>query len=179
MTDSDLQKKRLTAVAIDVGIYIVIMVAFSIMSWIAGFALIKMTDSNGMIATFVPRILNFLGNALGLAYVLGRDLTGGDRSFGKKLQNIRVVTVSGAPIAFMDSVKRNAIFAIGSALGMLSATLGLIPCIGDVVNCLLLPLVILGGLIGLVVLVLEIMKITQEPEGIRMGDQFAGTRVVN
>ena len=74
-----------------------------------------------------------------LAYILGRDLVAGDRSIGKKVQNIRVVTVTGRPIGSTESAKRNGIFAIGAALGAISATLGLVPCLGDVVKCLLLP----------------------------------------
>ena len=113
-----------------------------------------------------------------LAYILGRDLTAGDRSIGKKLQNIRVVTVAGAPIGFMESAKRNGIFAIGAACGVISATLGLVPCLGDAVRCLLLPVWILGLLIGLAAAIYELIQITQRPDGVRYGDQIAGTRVV-
>ena len=88
------------------------------------------------------------------------------------------MTVSGQPIGAMESARRNAVFAIGAALGLVSATLRLVPCLGDAVACLLWPLVFLGGIVSLGVAVFEIIKITQEPDGIRMGDQMAGTRVV-
>ena len=126
---------------------------------------------------FVPRIIGFVGSLVMLGYVLGRDALAGGRSFGKQIQGIRVVT-GGQPIGVMESVKRNALFAIGSALGTLSATLHLVPCLGDAVACLLIPLQILGAFVTLAVAVIEIIKITQDPEGVRLGDQFANTRVV-
>jgi uncharacterized RDD family membrane protein YckC len=119
-----------------------------------------------------------LGALVALGFVVGRDILAGGSSIGKKTQGIRVVTTAGGPISFMDSAKRNAFFAIGAAFGLLSATLRLIPCLGDAVSCLLTPLYVLGGLASLVVAIIEIVKIVQDPEGIRLGDNFAGTRVV-
>ena len=114
--------------------------------------------------------------------VVGRDaasdVVAGDRSLGKKFQNIRVVTTAGGPITFNESARRNGIFAIGSALGVLSATLGLIPCLGDAVNCLLMPLFILGFLVSVGAAIFEVLQIVQQPDGIRFGDKTAGTRVV-
>jgi uncharacterized RDD family membrane protein YckC len=176
MTDSELQTKRLIAAAIDIAISIAIGFGVWIVSFGATFALGQASDS--AIAMYVPRVLGFGGAALQLGYVLGRDLLGGGCSLGKKFQGIRVVTLSGGEISFMDSVKRNAIFAIGSSLGMLASTLQLIPCVGDAVVCILTPLMALGVLISLVCVVIEMVKITSDPEGIRMGDAFAGTRVV-
>jgi hypothetical protein len=37
---------------------------------------------------------------------------------------------------------------------------------------------LLSGLIGVVALGVELYKILTDPEGIRLGDQFAGTRVI-
>src|SRR5262249_4791434 len=108
----------------------------------------------------------------------GRDLVAGDRSVGKKVQDIRVVTLGGAPIGPIESAKRNGIFAIGAALGVISSTLGLIPCLGAALNCLLPPAWVLGMIIGLAAAIYEIIQITQRPDGVRYGDQLAGTRVV-
>ena len=63
-------------------------------------------------------------------------------------------------------------------LGVLSATLGLVPCLGDVVRCLLLPVLMLGMLVGLAAAIYELIQITQRADGVRYGDQLAGTRVV-
>ena len=43
----------------------------------------------------MPRILGFLGSLISLGYILGRDVVAGDRSLGKKIQDIRVVTTAG------------------------------------------------------------------------------------
>ena len=176
MTDRDLQQKRIVAGLIDIGVAVVIWVIFAVLTTAAGFAASKALGN--VASTFVPRLIGFAGALIGLAYVLGRDLVAGGRSLGKQVQGLRVVTVSGQPIGVMESARRNAVFAIGAALGLVSATLRLVPCLGDAVACLLWPLVFLGGIVSLGVAVFEIIKITQEPDGIRMGDQMAGTRVV-
>jgi uncharacterized RDD family membrane protein YckC len=183
MLDTDLQQKRLIAAAIDFGIAFGVNVAFFIVAAIiqlgAGLAS-SASDSSavGGIAVYLPRLVSFVGSLLSLSYVLGRDVIGGERSLGKKFQDIRLITLDGHPISLMDSARRNAIFAVGSVLGLLSATLHLVPCLGDVVACLILPLVILGGLFGIAAVVIETLKIVQEPAGIRFGDQWADTRVV-
>jgi len=176
MKDSELQQKRLIAAAIDVVVALGIMVVFWVAAW--AFVFLAGTATEGGVLPYLGRILSFVGSLLSLGYILGRDVVMGGNSIGKKTQGIRVVTTGGASIAFVDSAKRNAFFAIGSILGLVSATLGLIPCLGDEVNCLLLPLMLLGLLVGLGVAVVEIVKITQDPEGVRLGDNFAGTRVV-
>jgi len=47
-----------------------------------------------------------------------------------------------------------------------------------VVRCLLLPVLMLGMLIGLAAAIYELIQITQRADGVRYGDQLAGTRVV-
>jgi uncharacterized RDD family membrane protein YckC len=175
MTDSELQQKRLIAAAIDIAVAVAISLVFVVMVWV--FTLVG-TRTSSVAMSYVVRVLGFVGALLGLGYVLARDVVAGGSSIGKKTQGLRVVTTSGAPAGLMESAKRNAFFAIGSLLGVLSATLGLVPCLGDVVNCLLTPLKVIGFLVALAVAVIEIVKIVQDPEGIRLGDGFAGTRVV-
>jgi uncharacterized RDD family membrane protein YckC len=175
MTDKELQQKRLIAAVIDGGIAIAIFVVFYAVGWGVSFAASQATESFG----YLHRIVGFLGAVLGLAYVLGRDVFGQGRSLGKKIQEIRVVVAAtGQPVTFVDSAKRNAIFALGSSLSVLSSTFQLIPCLGDAVACILIPLMVLSGLIGLVALGVELYKIVSDPEGVRLGDQFAGTRVI-
>jgi uncharacterized RDD family membrane protein YckC len=177
MTDRDLQQKRIVAGLIDIGIAIAISLAFMIVSLVLGFGLGSVTESSA-VSSYIPRILGFLGSIISLGYILGRDVLAGDRSIGKKIQDIRVVTTTGAPITFMDSARRNGIFAIGAALGFLSATLQLIPCLGDAVACMLMPLTMLGMVVAVGAAIYEMLQITQQPEGIRFGDRTAGTRVV-
>jgi hypothetical protein len=181
MRDADLQQKRLVAAAIDVGIGIALGLVFFMINMVLGFGSSFVSGDSGIAtgaALFLPRIVGFVSAIVSLGYILGRDVLAGDRSIGKKVQGIRVVTTGGQPLTFVDSAKRNAIFAVGSTLGLVSATLQLVPCLGDAVACLLAPLWILGFLIGLVAVILEIVKITQDADGVRLGDQFAETRVV-
>jgi hypothetical protein len=152
-------------------------VAFGLVSVILGFVVTR-ASSGSMAGVYLPRIVGFVGALVSLGYILGRDVVAGDRSIGKKLQDLRVVTVTGTPIGFMESARRNAIFAIGSALSVLSATLQLVPCLGDAVSCLLMPVWILGALISLGAAVYELLQITQDPNGIRYGDKMAQTRVM-
>ena len=177
MTDRDLQQKRIIAGLIDIGVAIAISLAFMVVGLVLGAGIGAATDSSG-VAGYVPRILGFLGAAISLGYILGRDIVAGDRSIGKKIQDIRVVTTTGAPVTFNESARRNGIFAIGSTLGFLSATLQLIPCLGDAVACMLMPLTMLGMVIAVGAAIYEMLQITQHPEGIRFGDKTAGTRVV-
>ena len=167
MTDRDLQQKRYLAAGIDIAVWIAIGIAFAVLAIISGF-----------IVSVGPSVVNVLWAAVSLAYVLGRDLVAGDRSIGKKVQNIRVVTTTGTPITPNESIRRNAIFAIGPALSVIQALLGLVPFFGAIVGCILLPLLVLGGLISLGAAVYELLQITQDPNGIRYGDKMASTRVV-
>ncbi len=175
MQNADLQQKRMIAAAIDIGIGLALSVALSLVLLVVGAGV---GFSSSSVARYLPRLAWFGVSLVLLAYVLGRDVLAGDRSIGKKLQHIRVVTGSG-PIGLMESVKRNAIFALGSVLGLVSATVQLVPVIGDLLSCLLWPLVILGILATIAAAVVEFIKITQDPNGIRLGDQFAQTNVVD
>ena len=177
MTDRDLQQKRYLAAGIDIAVLLAIGILFLVVGAILGFAF-SSAGSTSLVGVYLPRVVAFLGALVSLGYVLGRDVVAGDRSIGKQTQGLKVVTATGAPIGFMESARRNAIFAIGSALHVISATLGLVPCLGAAVNCLLLPLYILGGLVSLAAGIYEILQITQQPDGARYGDKMAGTRVV-
>lgn len=175
MTDSELQQKRLIAAAIDIAVAVAIGVVFAVGAAAFGF----MAGRSGSVALgYVMRVLGVLGALLGLGYVLARDVVAGGNSIGKKTQGLRVVTTTGSAAGALESVKRNAPLAIGSVLGLLSALLQLVPCLGDAVACLLTPLTWLGYLVGLAVAVIEVVKIVTDPEGVRLGDGLAGTRVV-
>jgi uncharacterized RDD family membrane protein YckC len=177
MTDSELQQKRFMAAAIDAAAGIGIAVVF----WMIDGA---MAASSGTVvgasvgAGLLPRFVAFVGALLGLGYVLLRDVVAGGNSLGKKMLGLRVVKRAGAAPGVVDSAKRNAPFAVGPGLNALSAILGVIPCLGTAVSCLLWPLIILGSVATLAIVVVEVMRIVQDPEGVRFGDQLAQTRVV-
>lgn len=176
MTDQELQKKRFVAAAIDIAIAIAISVVFGIGGSVLGFVVGRASD-NAAVVMMASAFVTLVGAVVSLGYILARDVLASGRSIGKQTQGIRAVTTTGQPLTFVDSAKRNAVFAVGSALGVISALIGLIPCLGAVVNCLLWPLWVLGAVIGLAAVIVELVKISQDPEGVRLGDEFAGTRV--
>ena len=175
MTDTALQQKRLIAAVVDIavgmGIAVVVFLGSMLLGLVLGMA------SSG-VASYAGRVLNVIGSVAILAYILGRDVMFDGRSLGKKTQELKVVGATGGPVTLEESVRRNAIFAAGSALTVVSTLLQLFPCVGDVVACLLMPLLLLGGLAAFAAAILEMVWIIQDPAGIRFGDKFARTRVV-
>jgi len=176
MTDATLQQKRLIAAAIDIGILFALWMAMSL-------ALFALTCSGVLtriefLDTYAVPLLLCAMLGVSLFYVVARDVVAGDRSVGKKLMNIRVVTQAGAPIGVMESVKRNALFTPGLALALVGALLGLVPIVGCMLQCLLWPVRLGAGLFVLGAVIYEILQITQDPDGVRFGDKLAATRVV-
>jgi len=169
MTDSQLQGKRLAAAGIDVGILIAISIVQGVLLSVGGCAAARW----GILASYAVRGVGIILSIILLGYVLARDIVGGGRSLGKKLMNIRVVRASGEPIEMMDSVKRNGLFALPGALGVVVSIVNLIPCAA----CFTWPLWGLIMLASVGILVWTIIDITQQPEGTHFGDRTAGTRV--
>jgi hypothetical protein len=168
MTNADLQQKRLIAAAIDAGI---------------GIGLTAGVFFLGLVGSFVSHwlggLLRFAGFAAIVGYVLLRDVLGGDRSIGKKIQGIRVVNTFGGAITLIDSVKRNVLFAVGSALWVVWSLFQMIPILGCIAGCIGWPLMLLANVATIAVVVIEVVKILQDGEGIRLGDQIANTRVAS
>lgn len=121
----------------------------------------------GVVVGMIPLI----GGIISTAYWLVRDGLEVEfldqRSLGKKLMKLRPVRVDGAPMDIATSVKRNWPFAFGGV----ALILAYIPIIGWL---LLVPL----GLLALIVGVIEAVLLFTDPDGRRMGDKFAGTRVI-
>ncbi|MBN2369047.1 MAG: RDD family protein [Vicinamibacteria bacterium] len=176
MNDSRLQQRRLIAAGIDVGIGFGLSVILLIGGWIIGL-LVRLVIPDHAVGIYLWRMIACATAFLILAYILGRDTFAGGRSFGKKLQDVRVVAGSGT-ITLMDSVKRNAIFAVGPAVWLLMAAIQLVPYLGDIVACVFIPLNALGIVASVAAMIVEVIKIMQDPYGIRFGDQLANTRVV-
>jgi len=167
MTNAELQQKRLVAAAIDAGIAMALIVVVSVVAGLSAF-----------VAEWFSGLMFMLGYVVVLGYVLLRDTLAGGRSFGKKIQQIRVVNTYGAPIALLDSVKRNAIFGVGFLALILWSFFQMLPVIGCIASCVGWPLVVLATLASLGAVVVEILKVLQDPQGVRLGDQLANTRVV-
>jgi uncharacterized RDD family membrane protein YckC len=117
--------------------------------------------------SFVP----FVGGVVGVLYVLLRDgleLEFMDRrSVGKKLLKLRPVRLDGQPMDVPTSVKRNLPLAIGAV----GSIFWVIPFLGWIVA-------IFFGVVAMIVGVIELVLVLTDPEGRRMGDKLAGTKVI-
>lgn len=113
----------------------------------------------------------FVGWIAAAAYVLARDgleLEFADRrSIGKKVMKLRPVRLDGQPMDIGTSVRRNLVFVVGT----LGAVFAFIPILGWLIGLLL-------GVAGLVLAIIEVVLVITDPEGRRMGDKLAGTKVI-
>ena len=115
--------------------------------------------------------LPLAGGLVAVAYLLVRDGLEFDfmdrRSVGKKLMKLRPARLDGRPVDIATSFRRNILIAVGPA-GIL---LMRIPVLGWVLGLLV-------ALCGAVIGVVEIVRIFTDPEGRRLGDDMAGTQVI-
>ena len=125
---------------------------------------------DGILAAIVAWI-PFVGGIIAAAYLLVRDgleLDFADRrSIGKKVMKLRPVRLDGQPMNLETSIKRNLPLCIGAV----GAIFWVIPILGWIIAILL-------GIIGLIVAVIEALTVISDAEGRRMGDKFAGTKVI-
>ena len=123
------------------------------------------------VAVAVIGMVPVIGGLVGIAYVLFRDgldieyLRG--RSLGKTLMKLTVVRADGRPMDLAASAQRNWPLVFGS----LTQILLFIPVIGWI----LIPFVIIAGVVFVII---EIVRVLTNPEGRRLGDDYARTRVV-
>lgn len=114
---------------------------------------------------FVVGLIPIIGGLIGAAYLLLRDGFEFDfmdqRSLGKKLMKLRPVLLDGGKVDLVVSIKRNWILAIPSILMV-------IPVLGWIA----------APFIGLAIGIIELILVITDPEGRRIGDKLAGTKVV-
>jgi uncharacterized RDD family membrane protein YckC len=127
---------------------------------------------DGVAATIVG-FIPFVGGIIGALYMLLRDALPIEaleyKSIGKKLLKLSVVRTEGpaSKIDYATSAKRNWMFALGPIMMFLL----FIPIIGWILDILI-------GIACLVLVIIELVKIFTDKQGLRMGDKMAGTRVV-
>ncbi|HET7552959.1 MAG TPA: RDD family protein [Gemmatimonadaceae bacterium] len=127
-----------------------------------------------IIDCIVAAVLNFIpaiGGLAAAAYWLVRDGMEIDfmdrRSIGKKVMKLRPIRLDGQPMDIDTSVRRNWMFALGGVAWFLKY----IPIFG----WLLLPLV---GIAALALGLYELFRVITDPQGRRLGDTMAGTKVI-
>ncbi len=89
------------------------------------------------------------------------------RSVGKHVMKLRPVTLDGSPMDIMVSIRRNWMFALGGVVELL----WWIPFIGWL---FVIPVALAAFVIG----VLELYLVITDPEGRRLGDKIANTKVI-
>lgn len=125
------------------------------------------------VAAAIVGMIPFIGGIIGALYILLRDALPIEaleyKSIGKKLLKLSVVKTEGPPgrIDYGTSAKRNWMFALGPIMMFLM----FIPIIGWILDLLI-------GIGCLVLVIIELIKIFSDKQGIRLGDKMAGTRVV-
>lgn len=120
---------------------------------------------------FAIGLIPLIGGFIGAAYWLLRDglelefMDG--RSIGKKVMKLRPVRLDGQKMDIATSVRRNWMFSLG---GVVQALL-FIPILGWI---LMIPVALVAFALGL----FELYKVVTDAQGRRMGDNLAGTVVV-
>ena len=116
---------------------------------------------DGVLSGAISMIIPVVGAIISTAYLLIKDGLFEGQSLGKKLMKLQVVTMSGEKPDFAISAKRNVIFAIPSIIMI-------IPILGWVI----------APILALIILIIEVLKVVNEPQGRRMGDNWADTQVI-
>ena len=149
----------------DAGKRIVAAVIDSIIALFLGFIL-------GVVLSWLPFLGGLIAGLVSAAYIGFRDaLPIGDlagASPGKKLLGLKAVRGDGRICDYETSLKRNSPFV---AVGALSALLTAIPILGWLVLVLLIP-------VFFIVYIFELVKVLNDARGIRWGDSFADTVVI-
>ncbi len=128
----------------------------------------KVDVGNRVLAALIDGVMSYvvgfipvIGAIIGAAYMLLKDGLFEGQSIGKKAMKLQVITENDVKADFAISAKRNAIFAVPIAVMI-------IPVLGWII----------APILSLVILIIEFLKIMNEPKGRRLGDTWAGTQVI-
>lgn len=145
----------------------------------------------GIVASFIPVLKELLGNHLVLIlFLVSRDALFQGRGVGKNLMGLRVVDLkTGKGIDLVASIKRNIVVfgptllttVVFSILRLLPTGLidQYVPGISSLLNQSAQNAIsLVATLYTVVVLPYEIYRATARDDGMRWGDQFAGTTIV-
>jgi len=121
--------------------------------------------------SWIPVFIPFIGAVFGSLYLLFKDsimyqITQNDewknKSIGKKIMNLEILSLDGKVVNMEISAKRNLPITIGNFIAV-------IPIIGWVI----------GPSIAFVLAVIELIVFLTNDEGQRLGDMWANTKVIS
>jgi len=125
------------------------------------------------VASMIVGLIPLVGGLIGALYMLFRDALPIDlldrKSIGNKLLKLSVIKIDDhtAGIDYTTSAKRNWMFALGPIMLFFI----FIPILGWIIDIIL-------GIAVFVLIIIEIIKIFSDEKGIRLGDKWAGTMVI-
>lgn len=126
-----------------------------------------------VVASMIVGLIPLVGGLIGALYMLFRDALPIDlldrKSIGNKLLKLSVIKIDDhtAGIDYTTSAKRNWMFALGPIMLFFI----FIPILGWIIDIIL-------GIAVFVLIIIEIIKIFSDEKGIRLGDKWAGTMVI-
>ena len=125
------------------------------------------------VASMIVGRIPFVGGIIGALYMLLRDALPIEaleyKSIGKKLLKLSVVNIEDptSKIDYTASAKRNWMFALGPMMMFFL----FIPILGWIIDILI-------GIAVFILVIIEIIKILSDEKGVRLGDNMAGTMVI-
>ena len=125
------------------------------------------------VASMIVGLIPFVGGIIGALYMLLRDALPIEaleyKSIGKKLLKLSVVNIEDptSKIDYAASAKRNWMFALGPMMMFFL----FIPILGWIIDILI-------GIAVFILVIIEIIKIFSDEKGVRLGDNMAGTMVI-
>ena len=125
------------------------------------------------VASMIVGLIPFVGGIIGALYMLLRDALPIEaleyKSIGKKLLKLSVVNIEDptSKIDYTASAKRNWMFALGPMMMFFL----FIPILGWIIDILI-------GIAVFILVIIEIIKIFSDDKGVRLGDNMAGTMVI-
>ena len=125
------------------------------------------------VASMIVGLIPFVGGIIGALYMLLRDALPIEaleyKSIGKKLLKLSVVNIEDptSKIDYTASAKRNWMFALGPMMMFFL----FIPILGWIIDILI-------GIAVFILVIIEIIKIYSDEKGVRLGDNMAGTMVI-
>ncbi len=128
----------------------------------------------GLALGWIPVLGGLAAGLIAAAYIGFKDALPIDQlngsSPGKVLFKLKAVRASdGSKLDYEASLKRNAPLFVPSVIG---ALFGIIPILGALIG------LVIAGLLGLVAYIAELVKVITDEQGIRFGDTWAGTIVI-